>query len=64
MIDERTFGRWAMAKVAGDGGADIRLMSNASRGVIVAAPGTDSTITPEQEAVLTSMRTSLAVQSA
>src|SRR3954451_11922984 len=30
-VGERTFGRWAMAEVAADGGADIRLMSNASK---------------------------------
>lgn len=59
-IQTRTFGRWAMAKVATDGGADIRLLSNASKGVIVDAPGRDI-VTPEQEAVLASMRSSLAL---
>lgn len=57
-IDERTFGRWAMAKVATDGSPDIRLVSNASKGRIVAAPGVDASITPEQEMVLASMRES------
>lgn len=60
----RTFGRWAMARVDEDGGADIRLVSNASKGVIVAAKRGDSTITPEQEAVLATMRRSLVAQSA
>jgi hypothetical protein len=65
VVEGRTFGRWAMAKVATDGGADIRLMSNASKGVIVAAArGADPTATPEQEAVLASMRNSIAVESA
>lgn len=58
-IDGRTFGRWAMAKVADGGGADIRLMSNANKGVIVAAPVRDKTITEDQEAVLASMREAL-----
>lgn len=57
-VDGRVFGRWAMAKVAEDGGPDIRLMSNASRGQIVAA-GPDSHITPEQERVIGFMRESL-----
>ena len=60
-VGERTFGRWAMAEVAADGGADIRLMSNASKGVIVAAPRADPSITPAQEAVLATMRESLAL---
>jgi hypothetical protein len=55
-VGARTFGRWAMARVAADGKADIRLLSNAKAGVIVDAPGRDSTITPEQEAVLAVMR--------
>jgi Sensors of blue-light using FAD len=55
-VDGRTFGRWAMAKVAEDGGADIRLMSNAKKGVIVAGPRADMGVTPEQEAVLSVMR--------
>lgn len=59
-VGDRTFGRWAMAKVAQDGGADIRLLSNAKKGVIVDAPGRDI-ITPEQEQVLASMRSSLAL---
>jgi hypothetical protein len=58
LVDGRTFGRWAMAKVAEDGGPDIRLLSNASRGGIVAA-GADHHVTPEQEQLLTSMRGSV-----
>ena len=60
-VGARTFGRWAMAKVGEDGGSDIRLMSNASKGVIVAAKGSDPSVTPEQEAVLGVMRDALAV---
>jgi Sensors of blue-light using FAD len=59
MVAGRTFGRWAMAKVSEDGGADIRLMSNAQKGVIVAAPRPDPSVTPEQEVVLASMREAL-----
>ena len=59
MVPERTFGRWAMARVAEDGRPDIRLMSNASAGVIVAAPGVDGSITAEQEEVLAHMRASI-----
>ncbi len=62
IVDGRTFGRWAMAKVGEDGGADIRLMSHAAKGVIVAAPGTDRTVTPAQEAVLAVMRRSLVLE--
>ncbi len=58
LVPGRTFGRWAMAKVAEDGGPDIRLLSNASRGKIVAA-GADHHVTPEQEQLLTSMRGSV-----
>jgi hypothetical protein len=58
----RTFGRWAMAKVAEDGGADIRLLSNAQKGVIVAARATDPTVTPAQEEVLAFMRRSIALE--
>ena len=58
-VGERTFGRWAMARVAEDGRPDIRLLSNASAGVIVAAPGVDGSITAEQEEVLASMRASI-----
>jgi hypothetical protein len=57
-VDDRTFGRWAMAKVAEDGGPDIRLLSNAAKGGIVAA-GPDGHVTPEQEAVLGRMRDSI-----
>jgi hypothetical protein len=62
-VADRGFGRWAMAKVAADGGADIRLMSNASKGVLVAAPA-DPSITPEQETILASMRASLVLDRA
>lgn len=58
-VDGRTFGRWAMAKVAEDGGPDIRLMSNAGKRTIVAA-GPDGHITPEQETVLALMRSTIA----
>jgi hypothetical protein len=54
-VSERTFGRWAMARVSEDGGPDIRLLSNASKGRIVAA-APDAHVTPEQEAVLAFMR--------
>jgi Sensors of blue-light using FAD len=63
-VDGRTFGRWAMAKVASDGGADIRLLSNADKGVIVALPGTDTSITDEQEEILAFMRETLALDHA
>lgn len=63
IVGERTFGRWAMAKVSEESGSDIRLMSNAQKGVIVAVPGSDPAITGEQEAVLASMRDWLAAQS-
>ena len=56
VVGERTFGRWAMARVTDDGAPDIRLSSNASKGVIVDVPGRDLTITPEQERVLSGMR--------
>jgi len=58
-VEGRTFGRWAMAKVAADGGPDIRLLSNASKGTIVLA-GSDGHVTPEQESVLALMRESIA----
>jgi len=58
-VDGRLFGRWAMAKVAEDGGPDIRLLSNAAKGKIVAA-SPDVHVTPEQEAVLAFMRNSIA----
>ena len=57
-VDGRVFGRWAMAKVAEDGGPDIRMLSNAARGQIVAA-GPDSHVTPEQEQIIGFMRESL-----
>ena len=57
-VDERTFGRWAMAKVAADGGADIRLLANARKGTIVPA-GRDGRVSSEQEAVLSFMRDSI-----
>lgn len=58
-VPERTFGRWAMAKVSLGDGPDIRLVSNATRGVIVAA-GPDASTTPEQETVLSAMREAIA----
>ena len=51
-----------MARVAADGTADLRLISNAQRGVIVAVPGADSTATPDQETVLAFMRRSIALE--
>jgi hypothetical protein len=57
-VDGRTFGRWAMAKVADEGGPDIRLLSNATRGKIVTA-GADHHVTPEQERLLALMRGSV-----
>jgi hypothetical protein len=58
-VDDRTFGRWAMAKVAENGGPDIRLVSNSRAGRIVDA-GADHHVTDEQEAVLTFMRGAIA----
>ncbi len=55
VVPARTFGRWAMAKVATDGGSDIRLLSNATRGRIVEA-GADHHVTAEQEDVLQRMK--------
>ena len=52
------FGRWAMAKLAGSGGAAIRLLSSASRGMIVEA-GRDEMVTEDRERVLAFMRESL-----
>jgi hypothetical protein len=57
-VDDRVFGRWAMAKVAADGGPDIRVMSNASKGSLVLA-SPDGHVTPEQETVLAVMRESI-----
>jgi hypothetical protein len=57
-VDDRTFGRWAMARVSEDGGPDIRLLSNAKVGRIVEA-GADHHISPEQESVLEFMRSSV-----
>jgi Sensors of blue-light using FAD len=57
-VEDRTFGRWAMARVSEDGGPDIRLMSNAKAGRIVEA-GADHHISPEQESVLAFMRGSV-----
>lgn len=57
---ERVFGRWAMARVSEDGSADLRLMSNAQRGRIVAVRSADR-VTDAQEEILASMRASLAL---
>jgi hypothetical protein len=54
----RTFGRWAMAKVAVDGGPDIRLLSNAQHGKIVDT-GSGLRVTTDQESVLAVMRSSI-----
>ena len=58
-VEGRVFGRWAMARVSEDGAPDIRLLSNAQRGVIVAAGGEHHT-TDEQEDVLSTMRLAIA----
>jgi hypothetical protein len=58
VVDDRTFGRWSMARVSGDGGADIRLLSNAVKGVIVEV-GEGGDATADQEDVLSFMRSSL-----
>ncbi|WP_051222767.1 BLUF domain-containing protein [Conexibacter woesei] len=60
-IDDRAFGRWAMAQVGADGSADIRLMSNTAKGVIVSVRGDEPPATAEQETVLAFMRESLAL---
>ena len=57
-VDGRVFGRWAMAKVAEDGGPDIRVLSNAGKGTLVLA-SPDGHVTPEQETVLAGMRESI-----
>src|ERR1700733_14043064 len=57
-VEDRTFGRWAMARVSHDGGPDIRLLSNAKAGRIVEA-GADHHISPDQESVLAFMRGSI-----
>ena len=57
-VEQRVFGRWAMAKVAEDGGPDIRVMSNAGKGSLVAT-SPDAHVTPEQETVLAVMRDSI-----
>jgi Sensors of blue-light using FAD len=57
-VEDRTFGRWAMARVSQDGGPDIRLLSNAKAGTIVDA-GADHHISPDQESVLAFMRVSV-----
>jgi hypothetical protein len=62
-VDERTFGRWAMARVSEDGGPDIRLLSHAEKRTIVAA-SPDVHITREQESVLARMRESIARETA
>lgn len=59
VVEERTFGRWAMARVSSDGGPDLRLMSNASKQVIVAARGDTRGVTEEEQTVLAFMRESL-----
>ena len=53
----RIFARWAMARVGEEGRPDIRLLSKANGGDIVAAPK-DPSITPAQEEVLSFMRDS------
>ena len=54
LVDGRVFGRWSMAKVAGEEDEpDLPLLANL-RGISPAAPRGDST--PDQEAVLQVMR--------
>lgn len=62
-VAPRTFGRWAMARVSEDGSPDIRLVSSASKGVIVSA-GTDGSVTADQESVLAEMRAAAAAATA
>ena len=61
---ERAFGRWAMAQVGEDGAADIQLASNSSKGVIAAVARRDLGVTPEQDAVLATMRGAIALDTA
>ena len=56
-VSERVFGRWAMAKVAAEGGPDIPLLTNVDKGGI--SPAQPRPITEAQEAVLDVMRQSL-----
>jgi Sensors of blue-light using FAD len=51
-VDERVFARWAMAKVGKDGEADLPLIAGA-RG---ATPAAGREVTPQQQAVLDTMR--------
>lgn len=51
-VPERVFGRWSMAKVGMDGGSDTPLIAH-EKGISAAAA---KTTTPEQEALLASMR--------
>jgi hypothetical protein len=56
-VAPRTFGRWAMAKVAADGEPDIPLITNIDRGGIV--PAAPRPTTPDQDALLDRMREAL-----
>lgn len=59
-VPGRTFGHWAMAKMAKDGGPDIHLLSRGHSGGKIVSAGADQHITPEQETVLAFMRGSVA----
>lgn len=54
-VDARAFSRWAMAEVSKSGGADIPLIVEGSGVATAAARST----TPEQDAVLTTMRNAI-----
>lgn len=57
-VDDRVFSRWAMAKVAAEGEPDIPLITNVDKGGIV--PAAARPLTPGQEAMISTMRHSLA----
>lgn len=56
-VEERVFGRWAMARVSEDGEPDIPLLMNVDKGGISRAAARPTT--PEQETVLDTMRDSI-----
>ena len=51
---ERVFGRWSMARVSDDGESDVPLLNNRDKGGI--SPAARRPTTPEQDALLASMR--------
>jgi FAD-dependent sensor of blue light len=56
-VPGRVFGKWAMAKVAAEGEADIPLLANVDKGGI--SPAQPRPVTEAQETVLGRMRQSL-----